>query len=298
MKPFNIVLLAFFVILIIVTSHWLGQQSYTWLPVPAALEAEPVGDLFSFLVTLGSVIFLGVLGIMLYCLVVYRVAKDDHSDAPAIRGNTKLEITWTIIPIFLVIWITVYSYDIYERMNVLGHLSVVQHHGPLDEPAYAAEPKTLSGPTETIEVIAKQWSWTFHYPNHKVTSSELHLPVNQRVQLKLQSTDVLHGFYVPNFRIKQDIVPNRTIDLSLTPNRIGKYQLEDSQFSGTYFSLMKADVYIDSSEGFKQWLKLMSNQVRKPAKNDAFSEYSQPKQTKFDWPSVTPATPPLVQSSW
>ena len=297
MKPFNIVLLVFFVILIIVSSHWLGQESYNWLPVPAALEAEPVGDLFSFLVTLGSVIFLGVLGTMLYSIIVYRAAKDDQTDAPAIRGNTKLEITWTIIPILLVIWITVYSYAIYEKMNILGHLSIVQHHAPMDEAAYAAVPERLSGPSETVEVVAKQWSWTFHYPSHEVTSTELHLPVDQRVKLKLQSADVLHGFYVPNFRIKQDIVPNQTIDLSLTPNRIGKYRLEDSQFSGTYFSVMEADVYVDSAEGYKQWLERMASQGRRPAENRAFSEYSQTKPSKLNWPTVIPAPPSVVNSS-
>ncbi|WP_249093277.1 hypothetical protein [Argonema galeatum] len=70
----------------------------------------------------------------------------------------------------------------------------------------------------------------------------------------MHSEDAIHGFYVPEFRLKQDIIPNRNINLVLTPTLIGKYHLRDSQFSGTDFALMVADVYVDSSEAYSQWL--------------------------------------------
>jgi cytochrome c oxidase subunit 2 len=124
----------------------------------------------------------------------------------------------------------------------------------------------------------------------------LHLPVNQSVRLKLQSEDVLHGFYVPEFRVKQDIIPNRTITFVLTPLRVGKYRLRDSQFSGTYFSLMEADVYVESPEAYNQWLAQAATRQPATASNPAFSEYTQQpgKAHGSGWPTVVPAKPPVV----
>jgi len=294
-RTFNIVLLAIFVGAIVLASHALGQQAYNWLPIAAAVEAEPVGHLFSFLVTLGTIVFLGVFGMLVYSILFYRAANGDTSDAPAIRGNPKLEITWTVIPILLVIWIAGYSYNIYQRMNILGSLPLVHLH-PLEAPAYAETVSSDIQSAEQIEVVAKQWSWSFRYPSHNVTSTELHLPVNQRVHLMLQSPDVVHGFFVPNFRIKQDIIPNETIALKFTPNRIGQYLLYDSQFSGTYFALMTANVYVDAPERYHQWLGQAANRPPVPAVNPAKSEHTRPPETplRSNWHTVPPAQPPVV----
>ena len=134
------------------------------------------------------------------------------------------------------------------------------------------------------------------YPSHEVMSSTLHLPLNQRVHLKMRSQDVIHGFYVPNFRIKQDIVPNETIDFSFTPNRVGKYELHDSQFSGTYFALMQADVLVEPVEEYENWLNKTAQQQRTLAENKAHQEHSQPTPTKLRsrWHTVKPAEPDLV----
>ncbi|MBD1910009.1 MULTISPECIES: cytochrome c oxidase subunit II [unclassified Leptolyngbya] len=296
MRTFNIVLLAIYVGVIILTSHAMGQQAYDWLPIAAAVEAEPVGHLFSFLVTLGTIVFLAVFGVLVYSILFYRAASQDTSDAPPIRGNLRLEITWTVIPILLVIWIATYSYNIYQRMNTLGALPLVHLH-LLGTPAYAADTVTSeTQPAEQIEVIAKQWSWSFRYPNHSVTSTELHLPVNRPVHLMLQSEDVVHGFFVPNFRIKQDIIPGQTIAFKFTPNRIGQYQLHDSQFSGTYFALMEATVFVDSPERYSQWLAQTTVRPPVAAVNLAISEHTQSPATpmRSNWRTVPPAQPSLV----
>jgi cytochrome c oxidase subunit II len=295
MRTFNIVLLAIWVGVIILASHAMGQQAYHWLPIAAAAEAEPVGHLFSFLVTLGTIVFLGVMGVLMYSILFYRAANSDTSDAPAIRGNPKLEITWTVIPILLVIWIASYSYNIYQRMSILGSLPLVHLH-PLEAPAYADTSSSDMQSGEQIEVIAKQWSWSFRYPGQNVTSTELHLPVNQPAHLMLRSEDVVHGFFVPNFRIKQDIIPNESIAFKFTPSRIGQYRLYDSQFSGTYFALMEAKVYVDSPEQYSQWLAQAANQSPAPAANLAKSEHSQPPKIplRSNWHTVQPAQPPVV----
>ena len=307
MKLHNVSLLAAFVIGIVLTSHWLGQQSYHWLAPAASLEAQEVGHLFSFLVSLASVVFLGVIGMMAYSLWVYRSSADDSSDGPAIRGHSAVEITWTVIPVLLVIWIASYSFVIYQRMSLLGSLPLVhEHHFLPGQAAYAQdsgppEPAPIQPMEETIEVQARQWNWTFKYNDGTVSSTELHLPVNQRVHLLLTSEDVQHGFYVPNFRIKQDIVPNRTIDLSFTPNKLGTYTLHDSQFSGTYFALMKADVQVESLEAYQRWLMDTATGSRRASPDPASEEESRRHDRKLPlqsrWPSVQPADPPLVNQA-
>ena len=298
MRTFNIVLLAIWVGVIILASHAMGQQAYNWLPIAAAAEAEPVGHLFSFLVTLGTIVFLGVMGVLMYSILFYRAANNDKSDAPTIRGNLKLEIIWTVVPILLVTWIASYSYTIYQRMNTLGSLPLAHLH-VLEAHAYAETVSSNMQPAEQIEVIAKQWSWSFRYPSHNVTSTELHLPVNQPVHLMLQSEDVVHGFFVPNFRIKQDIFPNQTIEFKFTPNRIGQYQLHDSKFSGTYFALMEATVSVDSPEQYSQWLAKAATKPSVPAVNPAMSEHRQPPDipVRSHWRTVPPTQPPVVNHS-
>jgi cytochrome c oxidase subunit 2 len=290
-KVFNILLLAAFVAVIMVASRWIGQQAYSWMPLQATAEAKHVDNLFSFLVSVGAFIFLGIAGVIGYSILTCRAPKGDFSHGHPARGDWKLEVLWTAVPTVMVLWIATQSYNIYQQLNILGLAPVVMHM-PMEEPAYAENnPKPAA---QEIEVIAQQWSWSFRYPGG-VTSTQLHLIANQTVSLKLESKDVLHSFYVPEFRIKQDIIPNRNITFVLTPLRPGKYRLRDSQFSGTYFALMEADVYVESPEAYNQWLAQAATRQPEPASNQAFSEHKQ-LQGKAGWPTVQPAQPEVVNN--
>jgi len=296
-KILNTLLLAVFIAVLLVTSRWVGHQAYSWMPTQGTAEAQKVDDLFSFLVAVGTFIFLGIVGLIMYSVLLYRVPKGDFSDGSPSRGNVKLEIVWTIVPVLFVMWIATQSYKIYQEIDIQGLTPIVHLHIPMaDEPANAAtEPTDVNNRAKPVAlevmVMAKQWSWAFRYPGN-ITSTELHLPVNETVRLKLQSQDVLHGFYVPEFRIKQDIIPNRTLNFTLTPLRVGKYRLRDSQFSGTYFPLMEADVYVESSDAYNQWLTASASQQPSPAKNSAFSEHTLG--AVRGWPTIVPAQPPIV----
>ncbi|MBF2066092.1 MAG: cytochrome c oxidase subunit II [Calothrix sp. C42_A2020_038] len=294
-------------------SLWMGQQAYSWFPPQATAESRLIDDLFSFLVVLASFIFFGVTAALLYSVAFHRAAEHDTSDGPPIEGNITLEVVWTAIPIVLVIWIAGYSYQIYDQMSIRGPMEHHFHMPIAMESASAApwdglwnknkQPETSAPAQETdiditqpINVIAKQWAWEFHYPYKNVSSTELHLPVNERVHLSLESKDVLHGFFVPAFRVKQDIIPKNTIDFEFTPTREGTYRLMDSQFSGTYFATMEANVVVDSLEDYKAWLKKAANQKPTPAINQAATEYALIKDSPFKtgWQSVEPAAPPIV----
>jgi cytochrome c oxidase subunit II len=240
---------------IIVISFWIGQQAYGWMPPQATYEAQQVDKLFSFLVSLGSAIFLGVTGMIGWSLLTCRAKCGDFSEGHPSRGDTRLEILWTVGPTVLVIWIALQSQGIYQLLSISG-LNTLRTDVKASEMQWVEDTTTLP----TIEVIAKQWNWTFHYPDQNITSQELHLPAGQAIKLVLESKDVLHGFYVPEFRIKQDIIPNRKINFVVKPERLGKYRLHDSQFSGTYFALMTADVYVETPQQFRDWLSRPTTQ--------------------------------------
>ncbi len=307
-KILNTLLLAVFIAAIVIASYWLGQQAYSWLPSQATAEAKQVDDLFSFLVTLGTFVFLGIFGLIAYSLLTCRADSSDFSDARPDRGNPKLEVVWTGIPVLLVLWIAFQNYNIYQQIDIQGLAPVVHLHLEA-EPAAAAtvgdSQSTSVGNehkpvTQEIEVVVRQWAWLFRYPGQNVTSTELHLPVNQSVKLGLRSLDVLHGFYVPEFRLKQDIIPNRTINFVLTPLREGKYRLKDSQFSGTYFALNEADVIVEKPQAYAQWLASAAQRQPTPASNQAAAEHQRQlehKAPRSSWPTVAPAPPELVNYS-
>ncbi|MEA5580143.1 cytochrome c oxidase subunit II [Nodularia harveyana UHCC-0300] len=287
--------------IVTVISLWIGKQAYTWLPPQAAAESQLIDDLISFLVTLGAFIFLGVTSTLMYSIVFHRAETGDFTDGPHIEGNIALEVVWTAIPIMLVLWIANYSYQVYEQMGIQGPTEIVHLHNPIGmESAYAAaedEPAmALAEPVENIDVLAKQWAWVFHYPEKNITSTELHLPSDRRVRLALTSEDVLHGFYIPAFRLKQDIIPNHSIDFEFTPIRPGKYSLTDSQYSGTYFATMQANVIVESPEDYHEWLTSAAKNKLTPAHNQAASEYAQAsnRSVKNGWTTVAPAASPLV----
>jgi cytochrome c oxidase subunit 2 len=285
------------------TSLWIGKQSYSWLPPQGAAESHLIDDLFSFLVTLGSLIFLGVTATLFYSICFHRAKATDLGDGPHIEGNITLEVVWTAIPIMLVLWIAGYSYQVYEQMGIQGPSHQIHLHNPIKMKSASATidkpPVAVFENIEHIDVSAKQWAWVFHYPEINVTSTELHLPQNSRVRLNLHSEDVLHGFYIPAFRLKQDIIPGNDLDFEFTPIRPGAYDLTDSQYSGTYFATMRAKVIVESLSQYQQWLSKAASQELTPATNQAASEYAQKLENGINsgWKTVEPATPPLVNFS-
>lgn len=285
-------------------SLWMGQQAYSWLPPQASAESILVDKLFSFMTAVGTFIFIGVNGTLLYSTIFQRAAKYDESDGPPIEGNTKLEIVWTAVPILLVIWIGTVSFQTYDQMSILGAIA----------PKAMTTPKTVPLPEETkqvdsgreaalqgppIDVISRQWSWEFYYPEQDVSSTELHLPVDKRARFKLISKDVLHGFYIPAFRVKQDIIPGKEIDFSFTPIKKGSYRIRDSEFSGAYSAANQTDVVVESEADYEQWLQTAAATEPAPAENVAYQEFNQAKERSLSlgWQTVRPAPAPVVNYS-
>ncbi len=288
----GLVALIGWIALLVVLSWWVAKVSYQWLPVQASSAAPLVDGLFSFETGVGTFVFGAVVSVMVWVIVMHRAEKYDESDAEPIEGNTRLEVIWTAIPFVLVMAIAVYTMRVNTSLGVLGPMEHIHLANPIeDQGGYPGDRL----PAEQVEVIARQWSWEFRYPEANVSSTELHLPVDQPVTFRLVSNDVIHGFYIPAFRLKQDVIPGRAIDFNLTPIREGRYRLRDSQFSGTWFAANQADVVVESSDAYQAWLKEAARQPLQAGLSDATTEFVARQQRKNPgWATVPPAPPPQV----
>lgn len=278
--------------LIVAVSVLVAFQAQHWLPVQASNAAPLVDGLFRFETGVGSFVFLAVISVMAWVVLMHRAEKYDESDAEPIEGNTRLEVIWTAIPFVLVMAIAFSAIQVNSRLGVLGPMEHIHAHSPSEEQGGYAGDRL---PASQIEVIARQWSWEFRYPQAGVSSTELHLALNEPVTFRLVSEDVLHGFYVPAFRLKQDVIPGRAIDFTLTPTREGRYRLRDSQFSGTWFAANQADVVVESVEAHQSWLKQAAASPLQPGLSEAAADYeARSAAGRKGWPTVIPAPPPQV----
>jgi cytochrome c oxidase subunit 2 len=279
-----------------------ARFSHNWLPVPASSAAPLVDELFALESGIGAFIFLGCCGVILWTLLFNRAPKYDLANGDPIEGNLRLEITWTLIPLVLVMAIAWHAIQVNGTLATLGgKLRTTGHdHGAelVARPnAIAAGSAGALEPVGPIEVLARQWSWEFGYPNG-VRSTELHLPVNRQAEFRLISLDVLHGFYIPAFRLKQDLIPGSEITYRLTPTREGRYRLRDSQFSGGYFSTNQTDVVVESEQAYQAWLQQAARLPLQEAPNPAATLYSRRlERGDRGWAVVPPAPPPRVNVS-
>ena len=200
------------------------------MPVEASAQSLPVDWMWNMDAGAISFLFALIMVPLIYSLIVFHRRKGDASDAEPMEANTTLEITWTIIPLMVVV---VYAY---LGAYTLGETRVV-------------DPNVL-----VINVTAHQWDWSFDYPEG-FSSNELHLPINKQVDLKMQSLDVIHSFWVPEFRIKQDVVPGHTTDYRITPVLLGNYTVRCAELCGASHAYMKRPVIVTSQADYDAWVK-------------------------------------------
>jgi cytochrome c oxidase subunit 2 len=181
----------------------------------------------------------------------------------AIEGNLPLEILWTAIPAIVVLFVGIYSYDIYERM---GGMTPLNDHSLHAAHADASDSRTWAGISPAmaesddgmaavpVDVTAMQFAFIFHYPDAGITSGELHVPLGQPVALTLKANDVIHAFWVPQFRLKQDVIPGQPTLLSFTPTRTGRFPIVCAELCGPYHGGMRSTVIVEEPETFADWV--------------------------------------------
>ena len=208
-----------------------------WLPDQASEQAERVDTLLWFVVWVSIAIFTIVVSVLLYCVLRFRAGPDDDSDGPPTHGNTTLEVIWTLVPAVLLAVVAVWAYIVLS-----------------DNEALAAD-------RLVVDVTAEQFAWSFNYPDAQVASGDLRVPVGRQVELKMRSKDVIHDFYVTEFRVKQDVVPGITTRVIFDPNRTGTYQVICAELCGVGHGVMRARVIVMEPGAYDQWIAAARQKV-------------------------------------
>lgn len=222
-------------IVIVTVLTYVGLEAAGLMPVAASAQAGPIDWLWN--VELKFISFLSALIIvpLAYSLIVFRRKKGDTEDAEHVEGNTNLEITWTVAPLFIVM---LFAY--------LGAQNL-------------SEIRRVDPDAMVVNVTGIQWSWKFEYPAYGVTTTELHLPEGTQVLFQMTSKDVIHSFWVPEFRVKQDLVPGRITELRITPTLVGNYKVRCAELCGTSHAYMEGAVVVSTQGDFDAW---MAEQVK------------------------------------
>ena len=207
-----------------------GLENAHLLPAQASQEGILVDRLFGMEVVVIAFLFALIMVLMLYSVVVFRRKPGETGDGAYVTGNKRLEIAWTIIPLGVVLFFA-----------TLG----TQYLGDITTP----------GSNElVVKVTASQWAWRFDYPEYGITSTELNLPKDRRARFELTATDVIHTFWVPEFRLKQDAVPGMTTTLRITPTEAGQYTLRCAEMCGRAHAYMNAPVKVMAAADFDAWV--------------------------------------------
>lgn len=228
----HIVIVAILVIAVAILTS-IGLDKAGLMPVQASAQAVVIDWLWNLEVKTIAFLFALIIVPLFYSLIVFRRKKGELGDGEHIEGNTSLEITWTVIPLFIVLG---FAY--------LGAWNL-------------GETRRVDPQAMEIKVTAQQFAFTFEYPDYGIVSKELYLPVDEQVVLKMTSKDVLHSFWVPEFRIKQDIVPGRTTEYRITPTLLTEsepFKVRCSELCGASHAYMLADVLVVTQADFDTWV--------------------------------------------
>jgi cytochrome c oxidase subunit II len=215
---------------------WLSYEIH-WFPVQASTQARNTDHLYHVLMIASIPIFVVVVAVILYCVWQFHLRPGQELvDGPPIHGNTRLEVFWTAIPAILM-------------LGMVGYSFVILHDNE-KKPAHEIQ----------IGVTGEQFFWSFQYPpsvtgGATINSYDLYLPDNQPVYFNMRSKDVIHAFYVPAFRLQEDVVPGITTHIQATPDRLGNYPLVCNLLCGVGHSLMRTTVHVVTPARFQTWIK-------------------------------------------
>ncbi|WP_198117123.1 cytochrome c oxidase subunit II [Massilia rhizosphaerae] len=200
------------------------------LPVDAAVSAGRLDDLALCVLLLTGAVALAVLVVMTGFSIRYRAGSDaDRTHVP--RKGLPVEIAWTVIPLLL--FLGIYAWGAVDYVKL-----------------YRAPDNAMS-----VFVVAKQWMWEAEHKNGRREIGQLHVPLGRPVRLVMTSQDVIHSFFVPDFRVKQDVVPGRYTSIVFTPSRTGEYRLYCAEYCGTEHSRMLGRIVVMQPAAFAHWLQ-------------------------------------------
>jgi cytochrome c oxidase subunit 2 len=201
-----------------------------WFPADASGAANQIDTVYDVLLICSVPVFVLVMTIAIYSVVRFQAKPGDMRDGPSIHGNTRLEVIWVTVPFLMVTALAIYAWIVLDDIE-------------------AKQPNEL-----VVNVTGQQFTWTFEYPSEEVNSTELVLPEDRPVDFRIRTRDVIHSFWVPEFRLKSDAVPGLTTKIRLTPNRIGRYQVVCAELCGIGHATMRQNVRVIPEGEFDSWL--------------------------------------------
>jgi cytochrome c oxidase subunit II len=205
-----------------------------WFPARSATQSDSIDRLYDVLLVASVPIFILVQVVALYCVWRFRMRRGEElKDGPPIHGHTGLEIFWTAVPAVLLIGLCSYAYVVLAD---------------IEEPL----PDTME-----VGVRGEQFTWSFEYPQEggePVRSNQLYLPQGRPVRFNITTQDVIHSFWVPEFRMKQDAVPGLTTHTRVTPTELGTYPVVCAELCGLGHAVMRQTVRVVPPAEFQQWL--------------------------------------------
>jgi cytochrome c oxidase subunit 2 len=208
-----------------------------WMPPRASTTAPEVDFAFNFILAISAVFFSLIVVLMVVFVILFR-RRPDVPPGQSPSHSTPLEITWTLIPTGLVLFIFYFGFSAFMDM------------------------KTAPRNVYEVRVTGQKWSWVFSYPDG-TTSPLLHVPVDRPVRLTMTSEDVIHSLFIPAFRVKMDLVPGRYTQVWFQAVEPGEYDLYCAEYCGTGHSDMLSKVVVHRPGEFEKWLADAANVLKR-----------------------------------
>jgi cytochrome c oxidase subunit 2 len=207
------------------------ESPYFWMPNEGSEYAGQLDALFHVLIWISVVSLVGISGAIIYFCIKYRATSREANEAAEsqLDHSNTLEVTWSVIPLFIVI-----------ALFVVGFRQFVDLRTP---PRSAYE----------VHATGQRWKWGFEYPEG-LSHPELHVPLGRNVRIMIQSVDVIHALYIPEFRVKMDAVPGRYTELWFNPTKVGTFPIYCAEYCGTSHSDMLTRVVVHTPEDFQAWV--------------------------------------------
>ena len=246
-SPAAIVVAAIFILVSVIGVNWFTSYVPVVLPQQASAEAQSVDELFYILVIIGGVVFFLIQGMLLISVIFFRVRDGDQSDGPTYHGNPLLELVWTIVPSLVVVFLAVISFEVWNQNT---------------EPKAAVN--MIEGGEVAIKATGQQYAWTHSYETGRTddegepivikSGDELHTYIGQNLELLLRTQDVIHSYWVPAMRVKQDLLPGRDTVIRFTPIEVAgvdypaRYPIVCAELCGDGHGRMRGTVVVHADE--------------------------------------------------
>lgn len=219
-----------------------------WFPTQGSKQADKIDTFWDVLIITSVPFFVLVTVVVLFSVKEFRMKPgEEHLDGPPIHGSTKLEVVWTAVPAILLVALCSYAYIVLHDIE--------------------KAPAASLGPERQVTVNGQQFTWTFDYNEggKKFTSAQLYVPIDESVKFNVRTADVLHDFWVPDWRMKIDAVPGITTHYRVTPTRAGTAPVVCAELCGLGHAFMRQTAHVVTKAQFDAWVQKMTTRTAAPA---------------------------------